>query len=62
VQLAPDAEPHPPDTPTTAARAVEVTTTPYGRDNWRGDAEHDEVFVLLVRTDQGWSVANLMPR
>lgn len=32
VQLHQAAEPHPPDTPTTAARAVNLTTTPYGRD------------------------------
>lgn len=62
VQIQPDAEPHPPDTPTTAARALELTTTPYGRDGWHGDAEHYQVFVTLIRTDQGWSVSTLLPR
>ena len=62
VQLRPAAEPHPPDTPTTAARAVNLTSTPYGRDGWRAAAEHYEVFVLLTRTDQGWSACNLLAR
>lgn len=62
VQLQPTAEPHPPDTPTTAARAVEITTTPYGRDSWHGDPERYEVFVTLTRTQQGWSATNLLAR
>lgn len=62
VQTQPATEEHPPDTPSTAARAVELTTTPYGRDGWRGPAEHYEVFVTLARTDQGWSAASLLAR
>lgn len=62
IQLQPAAEPHPPDTPSTAARAVNLTTTPYGRDNWHGDPSHYEVFVLLTHTNQGWSASNLLAR
>lgn len=62
VELQPDAEPHPPDTPDTAARALELTVTPYGRDGWRGEPEQTEVFVTLTRTSAGWSVSQLLPR
>lgn len=50
----------PPDTATTATREWTVTTTPHGRDGWKGHHEETTAFVQMNRHHGGpWRIAGV---
>ena len=51
----------PPDRPTTAYRQWEMTTTPTGRDDWRGTPRESVLYMVLARSseDAPWRVSDV---
>lgn len=54
----------PKDNPTAAYRQWEVTTTPTGRDDWRGVARKFMAYVALIRSseDEPWRISGVQTR
>ena len=50
---------HPRDTARSALRQVIATIHPIGRDQWRGAAYTDVVFVALTRLAVGWRLSSI---